>query len=58
MVYEGKKSWPGMKAGNALDMLKRLNGYDLIITGDNHKQFTVEYNGRWLINPGSPVSCL
>lgn len=35
-----------------LSLLKKSN-YDLIVTGDNHKPFTVEYEGRLLVNCGS-----
>jgi len=38
---------------NAKAMLEGLQQFDLIITGDNHKTFTVQSNHRWLINPGS-----
>lgn len=34
-------------------LLKAFPEYDLILTGDNHKTFVVEDNGRYLVNPGS-----
>lgn len=34
-------------------LLDEFPEYDLILTGDNHKRFTSEKNGRILINPGS-----
>lgn len=37
----------------ALDLLKEFPEYDIILTGDNHKGFVVEHEGRILINPGS-----
>lgn len=37
----------------AREFLKRMKGYDLVLTGDNHRQFAVEVDGRWLVNPGS-----
>ncbi len=37
----------------AINILKKYPMYDLILTGDNHKPFVVEYKGRLLVNPGS-----
>lgn len=37
----------------AKDMLAEFSNYDIILTGDNHKTFIVENEGRVLINPGS-----
>jgi exonuclease SbcD len=34
-------------------LLKDNPGYDLILTGDNHKTFTIEHDGHTLVNPGS-----
>ena len=51
--YLGKRPWPGCKDPTALSLLKKYSQYDLIVTGDNHKTFTEEYNGRLLVNPGS-----
>lgn len=53
MVIENKKLWPGQKAPKGHQLLKKYPEYDVILTGDNHNQFTVEYEGRPLINPGS-----
>jgi len=50
----GKQPWPGAEAAEATRMLSiNLPGYDLIITGDNHQQFTFRFKDRWLVNPGS-----
>ena len=38
---------------DGLALLKKFPEYDLILTGDNHKPFVVEYEGRYLVNPGS-----
>jgi len=41
---------------NSMDAVEFLNAnsfYDLIVTGDNHKTFTVQNGSRMLINPGS-----
>jgi DNA repair exonuclease SbcCD nuclease subunit len=37
----------------ALSFLKKYKKYNLILTGDNHKTFVFEYEGRLLVNPGS-----
>lgn len=37
--------------GHAL--LRKLKGFDLIVTGHNHKPFVIEHEGRLLVNPGS-----
>jgi len=44
---------PHIEGYLAEDLLKEFPEYDIIITGDNHKQFVVSYDGRVLINPGS-----
>jgi hypothetical protein len=33
--------------------LTKYPWFDVILTGDNHKTFTEEYDGRILVNPGS-----
>lgn len=38
---------------DTIKLLKKYPEYDLILTGDNHKSFTVEHEGRLLVNPGS-----
>jgi DNA repair exonuclease SbcCD nuclease subunit len=52
-TYQGKSPWPGCTAMTGDQLLKKYPGFDIIITGDNHKTFTAEDNGRILINPGS-----
>lgn len=52
MTYIGR-SYPGCKDPGALQLLKKMQGYDLIIVGHNHQHFMVNYNGRKLISPGS-----
>jgi predicted phosphodiesterase len=44
--------YTAFESTDAKTLLDRLN-YDLILSGDNHKQFTVTSNGRHLVNPGS-----
>jgi len=40
-------------ACSAMSLLKKFPEYDLILTGDNHKPFVIESEGRLLVNPGS-----
>ena len=53
LTYTGRRLWPGMKADGATKILKANPDYDLIVTGHNHLPFAIEYEGRWLVNPGS-----
>lgn len=53
LTYLGDPLWPGMVADDGLTLLRKLDQFDLILTGDNHKQFIVEEDGRILLNPGS-----
>jgi DNA repair exonuclease SbcCD nuclease subunit len=53
MVIEDKPEWPGQVADSAKSLLKKFPEYKLILTGDNHKPFVVEHEGRILVNPGS-----
>lgn len=48
-----ERSFPGCKDPHALSLLKQMSGYQLIIIGHNHNQFTIEKDGRKLISPGS-----
>jgi len=48
-----KKPFPEAKEGNAKAILRKYPQFDLIVTGDNHTSFTVEYQGRRLVNPGN-----
>lgn len=52
LICAGKQPWPGAEAETMPAMRRNLDGYDLIVTGDNHQQFT---SGErvWLVNPGS-----
>jgi DNA repair exonuclease SbcCD nuclease subunit len=45
--------YPGATGGNAETILNKYNNFDLIVTGDCHQNFTIEKNGRRLINPGN-----
>jgi len=53
MVIENKLLWPDQKGLKAIQLLKKFPEYDLILSGDNHNSFIVDYKGRLLVNPGS-----
>lgn len=53
MTYTGRRPFPGCKDPGAPTLLQKLEGYDLVLTGHNHKPFVVEHEGRLLVNPGS-----
>jgi DNA repair exonuclease SbcCD nuclease subunit len=54
-VYESKPHYPGAEnsGGTALSVIKKMQGYDLIVSGDNHLPFECRYKKQLLINPGS-----
>lgn len=52
-TYADKVSWPGCTAPSAKQILKKYPQYKLIVTGDNHTPFVVQYKDRLLVNPGS-----
>jgi predicted phosphodiesterase len=51
-VYKGRKPFPGQLTG-VTSLMRKLKGYDLILTGDNHLPFTHKSRGQLLVNPGS-----
>lgn len=53
MVIENTELWPGQTAQTGHQLLKQFPEYDLILSGDNHNPFVVEYKNRLLVNPGS-----
>jgi predicted phosphodiesterase len=55
MVYQGRPPYPGAEkdGGTAKALLRKMKGFDLIVSGDNHETFVEELNGRLLVNPGS-----
>jgi len=53
MTYQGKKPWPGCVDLRAGSLLRKYPEYDLILTGDNHKAFVEQHEGRVLVTPGS-----
>ena len=50
-VYKGRKPFPGQLTG-VKGLLKKLENYQLVITGDNHHPFTYQTDDQLLINPG------
>jgi DNA repair exonuclease SbcCD nuclease subunit len=53
MTYQGLLPFPGCTAPKGAKLLRQYSQFDLIVTGDNHKPFVEEYEGRLLVNPGS-----
>ncbi|OFY65198.1 MAG: hypothetical protein A2Y71_10205 [Bacteroidetes bacterium RBG_13_42_15] len=53
MTYVGNVPYPGCTDPIAGALLRKYPQFDLILTGDNHIPFTVEHEGRLLVNPGS-----
>lgn len=55
MVIKSQKDklWNDQVSDSAEELLKKFPCYDLIVSGDNHQTFDVEYKGRRLVNPGS-----
>ena len=54
-VYESKPHYPGAEntGGTAKSVMKKLPGYDLIVSGDNHLTFIQSLGSQLLVNPGS-----
>jgi predicted phosphodiesterase len=48
-----KPPYPGAEGGMAEGILRKYPQFDLIVTGDCHQSFTIEYQGRRLVNPGN-----
>ena len=55
MTYKNVLPFPGCTSNSAIKLLKQYPLFDLIVTGDNHKPFTEELDGRILVNPGSII---
>jgi DNA repair exonuclease SbcCD nuclease subunit len=47
------KPFPGAEGGMAQGILMKYPQFDLIVTGDNHQSFSIEHEGRLLVNPGN-----
>lgn len=53
MVHSTKtKLWPGAESISAKKLLQTYPDFDLIVTGHNHQSFSMQHEGRWLVNPG------
>jgi DNA repair exonuclease SbcCD nuclease subunit len=48
-----EKEWIGQKLITPDRVLRTFSKFDIVVTGDNHKFFIHNNDGRWLINPGS-----
>ena len=55
LVIEDKSEheWQDEVVTSAKTLLKNYPEYQLILSGDNHKPFVVNFRGRLLVNPGS-----
>lgn len=55
LVYKGKEPFPGAseKGGTAKQIIKKMPGFDLIVSGDNHQTFVERVGNQLLVNPGS-----
>jgi DNA repair exonuclease SbcCD nuclease subunit len=53
MTWTREEPYPGVQQPPAIELLKRWTMMRLIVTGDNHQPFTVEFDNRLLVNPGS-----
>ena len=55
LVYKGKEPFPGAEnhGGTAKLIIRKLSGYNLVLTGDNHETFTERIGDTLLVNPGS-----
>lgn len=51
-IYAVAEGWEGEDAVEALKYLKS-SPFDLIVSGDNHKQFVRTHKQKWLVNAGS-----
>lgn len=51
--WHKKLPWPGCEEPQAKILFKKFEKADIILTGDNHQTFTIEKNGRYIVNPGS-----
>ncbi len=52
-IYQEDAPFPGCLWRTAKKLLKNCSGWDLIVSGDNHKTFTEKNRETLLVNPGS-----
>ena len=53
MIIDGEKLWEGQTGFDTAEDLLDNHDFDLIVSGDNHKAFVVEKDGKTLVNAGS-----
>lgn len=53
LVWHKERPYPGSEDPQAKTLFKEFPKADLIITGDNHKTFTIKKGKQILVNPGS-----
>jgi DNA repair exonuclease SbcCD nuclease subunit len=53
IIIQDKKIWAGQQDYTEAGKLLRQNDFDLIVSGDNHQQFTVSSRNKMLVNCGS-----
>lgn len=52
-IYKKEKPFPNCKWRTSKQVIEESPGFKLIVSGDNHKPFTHNIKGSYLINPGS-----
>jgi hypothetical protein len=60
LVYPGKPPFPGAesKGGPPKDLLRKMKGFDLVVSGDNHQTFTDAAGGTASLTTGGPKRTL
>jgi len=54
LTYSKEKPFPGFTSDDANRVLRKMSGFDLIVVGDNHKNFVIQDDeGRLLVSTGS-----
>ena len=53
MIIESKKLWPGQEDYSTGEMFLKKSKFDYVISGDNHKAFSIKTEKQMLINCGS-----
>lgn len=53
MVWHKEKPYPNSTDPNTYRLIRKNPGYDVILTGHNHKPFTAKKDNTILVNPGS-----